>query len=104
MISSTREQLSASHNRFTGHAWDGVQLWKTKTYDLEQIVERIGTGDAFLAGYVYGQLNNLGSQERIEFATAAAVLKHSVEGDVIFCSVEEVEEITKGNTSGRIKR
>jgi 2-dehydro-3-deoxygluconokinase len=104
VISSNREQRSASHNRFTGNVWDGQQLWQTKTYDLEQIVERIGTGDAFIAGYIYGQLQNWDIQDSIDFATAAAVLKHSVEGDVIFCSVEEVQEITKGNTSGRIKR
>ncbi len=104
VISSNREQLSASHNRFTGNVWDGEKLWQTKTYDLEQIVERIGTGDAFIAGYIYGQLQQWETQECIDFATASAVLKHSVEGDVLFCSVNEVQEIKNGNISGRIKR
>lgn len=104
VISSDREQFSASHNRFSGKVWDGSHLYTSNQYDLDQIVERIGTGDAFVAGYIYGEMNGWSKQDAINFGTAAGVMKHTIEGDTLPCSVAEIQELVKGNTSGRIKR
>ncbi len=104
VVSSDREQLSASHNRFSGKIWNGSELFTSPVYDIDQIVERIGSGDAFIAGYIYGLTQNWPAQDSINFAAAAGVMKHTISGDTLPCSVEEIQELAKGNTSGRIKR
>lgn len=71
---------------------------------MDNIIERIGSGDAFIAGFIFGCLNGWDNQKKIDFATASAVLKHSVEGDVNRASSQEVLELMNGATGGWIKR
>jgi 2-dehydro-3-deoxygluconokinase len=104
MLTSPREQLSATHNRLSGWLWNGTDFVETRNYNLEQIVERIGSGDAFIAGFIYAALQGWSDRQKIEFATASAVLKHSLEGDIILGTVEQVLQVMEGDTGGRIIR
>lgn len=98
-----RVSVSSSHNRISALMWNG-KLLKSHEYDLTHIVDRVGSGDAFMGGLVYGILNKLTDQQSLEFAAAACALKHSVEGDVNLVSVEEVEALVKGENVGKLLR
>lgn len=105
IIATRRDTLSASHNRLTGIGFShkaGYQ--ETETYDINPIVDRIGGGDSFLAGYIYGRLNLSNELDALSFGTAASALKHLVEGDFAQHSVAEVEQILAGDVSGRLLR
>jgi 2-dehydro-3-deoxygluconokinase len=67
-------------------------------------VDRVGGGDSFGAGLIYGALKAWGPQETIEFAAAASCLKHSIEGDFNLVSVDEVRKLAGGDGSGRVQR
>jgi 2-dehydro-3-deoxygluconokinase len=71
---------------------------------VSDIVDRVGTGDAFAAGLIYGLGCGLPDQEALEFAVAASCLKHSIPGDMNFCTIEEVRQLMDGGDSGRIQR
>ncbi|HSF45808.1 MAG TPA: sugar kinase, partial [Chitinophagaceae bacterium] len=98
MLASRRASISASHNTLSGIYWNGSLVFETKTYDINNIVDRIGSGDAFISGFIYGSLSDYSDQERIDFAASSAVLKHSVEGDFNLVSVSEVWGLMEGNT------
>ncbi len=100
---TTRTIVSSSVNRLSGSLWNGVDFFHTQEYELSHIVDRIGGGDAFMAGLIYG-LAHFDQQKAIEFATVAGVLKHSVPGDALLCSVEEIEDVWSGNQVGKLKR
>jgi 2-dehydro-3-deoxygluconokinase len=104
MLASRRASISASHNTLSGIYWNGALVFETKTYDINNIVDRIGSGDAFISGFIYGSLSDYSDQEKIDFAASSAVLKHSVEGDFNLVSVNEVWGLVEGNTGGRVKR
>lgn len=104
VIDKNRDTLSASHNRIQGLLWSEGAVLYSPTFDVTHIVDRVGTGDAFAAGLIYGFLNMGGDQEAIDFASAACALKHTVEGDANVVSVEDVSRLMNGNTSGRILR
>ncbi len=104
MLSSRRETISSSHNRLSGIFCDGTNLLHTRTYEMDNIIERIGSGDAFIAGYIYGRLEGWDNRKNIEYATASAVMKHSVEGDINRVSSKEILDLMDGNTGGWIKR
>lgn len=98
-----RESLSSSHNVISASLWNG-QLSKSREYDLTHIVDRVGSGDAFMAGFIYATLTGKDDQQALEFATAACALKHSVEGDVNLVSVAEVDTLVKGENVGKLLR
>ncbi|WP_215225732.1 sugar kinase [Echinicola shivajiensis] len=103
-VSTTyRESISASHNKLSGVLWNGEDLLKSTTYDMTHIVDRVGGGDAFMAGLIYGLLGS-SDKEALEFAVAASVLKHSIPGDANFVSVEEVEQLVRGENVGKLLR
>ncbi len=105
IIATRRDTLSASHNRLTGlsyHRESGYS--ETETFDLNPIVDRIGGGDAFVGGYIYGKLSGQSENEALRFATAASALKHLVEGDFSQTNVAEIEQILAGDVSGRLLR
>jgi 2-dehydro-3-deoxygluconokinase len=104
LITSVRQSITASHNRLSGLLWNGQSVLQSRTHELDPIIERIGSGDAFLAGYVYASLQQWPDQRKIEFATAAAAFKHSLEGDILYASTQEIEELAAGNGGGQIKR
>lgn len=98
-----RESISASDNNWSAVLFNGNQFHYSRKYAVH-IVDRIGSGDAFAAGLIYGLLNDYDPQNVIEFATAASCLKHSVEGDFNLVSKAEVESLVNNNYSGRIQR
>lgn len=103
VVDKNRDALSASHNRIQGFIWDGEKVFTSPSFDVTHIVDRVGTGDAYAAGLIYGLLN-MNDQEAVNFAAAACALKHTVEGDANVVSVDDVKNLVEGNTSGRIKR
>lgn len=98
-----RESFSASQNGWSAMLYDGKEFYKSKRYDMH-IVDRVGGGDSFGGGLIYGLTSGLSNQDALEFAVAASCLKHSVEGDFNLVSVEEVETLAKGDASGRVQR
>lgn len=99
-----RETLSADRNRLSAVLRTSEGFHTARTYEITGIVDRIGAGDAFDAGLIYGLAHFGTPAEALEFATAAAVLKHSVPGDVNLCSVGEISALAFGGADGRIKR
>ena len=99
-----RESYSADKNFWSAFLFDGSNFFESFTYKIENIVERVGSGDSFAAGLIYGltEFNDL--QKALNFATASGCLKHSVPGDFNLVSKEEVETLVNGNSSGRIQR
>jgi 2-dehydro-3-deoxygluconokinase len=71
---------------------------------VTDIVDRVGTGDSFAAGLIYALSDGMPEIDALEFATAASCLKHSISGDMNFCTVEEVNALVAGAVSGRIRR
>lgn len=104
IINTSRNSISASHNTLSGSLFNGSTLLKTRTYDIQPIIDRIGGGDAFMAGFIWAQLQYQDDQKSIDFGVAASVLKHSIEGDVNLATVAEVETLVNGDTSGRLLR
>lgn len=98
-----RESSSASDNGWSGLLYDGKDFFRSRHYDI-RLVDRVGGGDAFGAGLIYGFLGKRNPQESLEFAVAASALKQTVEGDFNMVSVKEVELLTGGNASGRVQR
>jgi len=104
-----RESFSASHNGWSACLHDRRQFAVSRRYDITHIVDRVGGGDAFAGGLIYGLLN-LGTAgfesnaDALEFAVAASCLKHSIPGDFNRFSRSEVEALVKGGGSGRVQR
>lgn len=110
-----RESISADHNRWGALLWDSRRSnwWaaprdsqgRYAPYDITDIVDRIGAGDSFAAGLIHGLLQWPDELERVlQFATAASCLKHSIDGDFAYVTLEEVEALAGGARSGRVQR
>ena len=85
--------------------WNGKKLLQAPTYDITHIVDRVGGGDSFMGGLIYGLLTYKGEdQKALNFAVAASCLKHTIPGDFNLVSVEEVEKLMGGDASGRVSR
>jgi 2-dehydro-3-deoxygluconokinase len=100
-----RGSISASHNTWSGVLWEGGRFYSGIGFDLTHIVDRVGGGDAFAGGLIYG-LNTYAPdrQKALNFAIAASCLKHAFLGDFNLASVSEVEKLMSGDTSGRVSR
>lgn len=100
-----RGSVSASHNTWSGVLFDETGMVTAPTYDINPIVDRIGAGDAFAAGIIYGLMNHADKPETaLRFAVASSCLKHSIPGDYNRVSVAEVMNLMKGDGSGRVVR
>jgi 2-dehydro-3-deoxygluconokinase len=99
-----RGSLSASHNTWSAILWDDGEIYTAPTYDITHIVDRVGGGDSFMGGLIYGLLSYDNGQDAINFAVAASALKHSIIGDFNLVSVDEVEKLMGGDASGRVSR
>ena len=100
-----RGSLSASHNTWSGVLWQNGNFFSAPTYDILPIVDRVGGGDAFMGGLIYGLRKYRDDpQKALNFAAAAACLKHSIPGDFNAVSVSEVETLMGGDASGRVSR
>jgi len=99
-----RESRSASHNGWSACLHDRRQFLVSRHYEITHIVDRVGAGDCFAAGLIFGLLNLGGTQDALEFAAAASCLKHSIPGDFSRVGREEVEQLIRGGGSGRVQR
>ena len=100
-----RGSISASHNSWAGILYDGKKMFKSKDYNITHIVDRVGAGDYFMGGLIYGILNYPNDdQAALDFAVAASCLKHTIKGDANLVSIDEVEKLMNGDNSGRVNR
>ena len=105
VIITLRGSVNASHNTWAGVLYDGNRLLQSRRYDITHIVDRVGGGDSFMGGLIYGLLTwPQDDQRALEFATAASCLKHTIYGDYNLVSVDEVEKLMQGDASGRVAR
>lgn len=104
VIVTLRGSVNANHNTWGGVLWDGEHLYQSPRYDITHIVDRVGGGDSFMGGLIYGLLTYDNDAEALNFAVAASCLKHTVVGDYNQVSVKEVESLMKGDGSGRVSR
>lgn len=98
-----RESFSASDNDYSGALYTADGFAESRTYSM-RIVDRVGGGDAFAAGLIYAMTHGYDLQKAVDFAVAAAVLKHSIEGDVAYITVDEIEQLAGGDGTGRVQR
>ena len=98
-----RESLSASDNNWGGMLYENGTAYFSPRYSV-RIVDRVGGGDSFGGGLIYGKLQGFDPQKAIDFAVAASCLKHTIEHDFNLVSVAEVEALVHGNASGRVQR
>lgn len=105
VITTLRGSVSANHNSWSGVLYDGNKLYKAPTYQITHITDRVGGGDSFMGGLIYGLLTYKEDlQSALNFAVAASCLKHTIYGDYNRVSVEEVEKLMGGDASGRVSR
>lgn len=105
VIITLRGSINANHNTWGGVLWNGETLYQSPRYDITHIVDRVGGGDSFMGGLIYGLLTYTGDdQKALNFAVAASCLKHTIFGDFNQVSVAEVETLMKGDASGRVSR
>jgi 2-dehydro-3-deoxygluconokinase len=99
-----RESHSADYNGWSAVLNNRKEFLVSKKYEIHDIVDRVGTGDTFVAGLIYGITNLPNDKEALEFAVAASCLKHSIPGDLPLLSAEEVKSLAGGAASGRVQR
>ena len=104
IVLTLRGAINANHNTWCGVLYNGKQLIESRRYNITNIVDRVGGGDSFMGGLIYGLLHYKNDKDAIEFATAASCLKHTLKGDFNWMTIEEVENLLKGDASGRVKR
>jgi 2-dehydro-3-deoxygluconokinase len=105
VIVTLRGSVNANHNTWSGVLWNGEKLLKAPDYDITHIVDRVGGGDSFMGGLIYGLISYSGDdQKALNFAVAASCLKHTIHGDFNLVTVSEVENLMKGDGSGRVSR
>ena len=101
---TVRGSISASHNTWAGVLLDDSGFYTGPVYDITDIVDRVGAGDAFAAGLIYGLAKYNDPQKSLNFATAAGCVKHTIPGDQNIANVSEIESIMSGLVSGRVAR
>jgi len=105
VITTLRGSINANHNSWAGVLYDGKDLFESPTYQITHIVDRVGGGDSFMGGLIYGLLTYTNdSQKALNFAVAASCLKHTIYGDYNRVDVSEVEKLMGGDASGRVSR
>jgi len=105
VITTLRTSISADHNKWSGVLYNGEKFFIAPVYDITHIVDRVGGGDAFMGGLIYGLLTFKGDdQKALNFAVAASCLKHTISGDFNLVTVDEVEKLMSGDASGRVSR
>ena len=105
VITTLRGSISASHNTWAGVLYDGKTMYKSPEYQITHIVDRVGGGDSFMGGLIYGLLKfPEDDQNALNFAVAASCLKHTIKGDANLVTVQEVEKLMGGDASGRVAR
>lgn len=103
IASTLRESYSASDNGWSALVYDGNEFYHSKKYDV-RIVDRVGSGDSFASGFIYGLIAGLTMQDAAEFGVAASALKHTIPGDINHATLADVKTLMKGDASGRVQR
>jgi 2-dehydro-3-deoxygluconokinase len=105
VIVTLRGSVNANHNTWSGVLFDGKKLFKAPVYNITHIVDRVGGGDSFMGGLIYGLITYSGDDQRaLNFAVAASCLKHTINGDFNLVTINEVEMLMGGDDSGRVSR
>ena len=104
VIITLRGSINANHNTWGGVLFDGKTLYESPRYDITHIVDRVGGGDSFMGGLIYGLREYKDDERALNFAVAASCLKHTIYGDFNLVTVAEVENLMKGDGSGRVSR
>jgi len=104
IVDTERISISASHNQIKAKMFNRKDFLETAYQEISPIVDRIGGGDAFMAGLIYGLLYYQDDQQALNFGICASALKHTIEGDTNLATVLEIENLMRGDTSGRLKR
>ncbi|MBN2634512.1 MAG: sugar kinase [Bacteroidales bacterium] len=105
IIITLRGSISADHNTWSGIMFNGAKFFSAPVYQITHIVDRVGGGDSFMGGLIYGLLAYVNDdQKALDFAVAASCLKHTIHGDFNLVTVPEVEQLMKGDASGRVIR
>jgi 2-dehydro-3-deoxygluconokinase len=105
VIITLRGSINANHNTWGGCLFSAGKFYQSKRYDITHIVDRVGGGDSFMSGLIYGLINYPeNDQKTLDFAVAASALKHTIYGDFNLVTVAEVEQLMMGDGSGRVLR
>ena len=103
LITTKRNSISASDNDLSAVVCGKEKFYEGKEYNLH-IVDRVGGGDAFAAGFLHGILSGYSMKHSLEFAIAASAIKHTIPGDINFATVEDVKSLANGDGAGRVQR
>jgi len=103
VVTTLRESYSASDNGWSALIYDGNEFYRSRKYDI-RIVDRVGGGDSFAGGLIYGLVTGQNFKDALEFAVAASALKHTIPGDFNHATLDEVMTLVKGDASGRVQR
>jgi len=103
IASSLRESYSASDNGWSALVYDGNEFYHTKKYNV-RIIDRVGSGDSFASGLIYGLVTGMTMADAAEFGVAASALKHTIPGDLNHATLSDVQALVKGDGSGRVQR
>jgi 2-dehydro-3-deoxygluconokinase len=104
LIDTQRTSVSASHNLLKATMWNGSELIETENIDINPIIDRIGGGDAFIGGLIYGLMHFNDDLKSLRFGVAASALKHTIEGDASVSTIADVELIMAGEVAGKLRR
>ncbi|MGN6530128.1 MAG: PfkB family carbohydrate kinase [Ginsengibacter sp.] len=103
IASTLRESYSASDNGWSALVYDGNEFYHSKKYEV-RIVDRVGSGDSFAGGFIYGLVTGMNLTDAAEFGVAASALKHTIPGDMNHATLNDVKSLVKGDASGRVVR
>jgi 2-dehydro-3-deoxygluconokinase len=103
IASTLRESHSASDNGWSALVYDGNGFYHSKEYEV-RIIDRVGSGDSFASGFIYGLVSGMNLKDAAEFGVAASALKHTIPGDLNHATLSEVQSLMKGDASGRVVR
>ena len=103
IASTLRESHSASDNGWSALVYDGTEFYHTKQYEI-RIVDRVGSGDSFASGFIYGLITGMKMNDAAEFGVAASAIKHTIPGDLNHATLSDVKDLMGGDGSGRVQR
>ena len=103
IASTLRESHSASDNGWSALVYDGTEFYHTKQYEI-RIVDRVGSGDSFASGFIYGLITGMKMNDAAEFGVAASAIKHTIPGDLNHATLSDVKDLMGGDASGRVQR
>mgnify|MGYP000382975711 FL=1 len=105
VATTLRYSVSASHQRIGGVLYDGKTIYNADIKEVTPVVDRVGSGDAFMGGLIYGLLEENSTKQRaLNIAVAACCLKHTISGDYNLITLDEIEKLLTGNADGKVSR